>query len=173
MSDELENKENPDVIGDNLNSAPGADELAGVKAQLETKRATLAGAQATLTDKDGTIARLEAHIAGLQQGFDDKAAALAQLQEANTQAVVKYLEAVRSANTALPADVITGETIEDIDASVAHAQAIADAVRETLADEARKARVPAGAPTRAINLDGLTAKEKITLGLQQQKGGNA
>jgi len=169
MSDELENKENLD----NQDNAPGPDELADVKAELATERATLAEAQATLTGKDEAIAKLEAHIAGLQQGFDEKAAALTQLREAHVQAVAKYLEAVRSANIALPADVITGETIEDIDASVAQAHAIAGAVRETLADEAKKGRVPAGAPTRVINLDGLTPKEKIALGLQQQEGGNA
>ena len=177
MSDELENKENLD----NQDNAPGPDELADIKAKLEAERATLAEAQATLAGKNDSIAKLEAHIAGLQQGFDEKAAALTQLKEAHVRAMAKYLEAVRSANTALPADVITGETIEDIDASVGQAQAIADAVRETLADEARKGRVPAGAPTRVLNLDGLTAKEKIALGLQQQrnspiqsgKGGNA
>ena len=173
MSDELENKENPGEIGDNLDNAPGPDELADIKAQLEAERATLAQAQATLTGKDEAIAKLEAHITGLQQGFDDNAAALAQLKEANTTAVTKYLEAVRGANTALPADVITGDTIEAIDASLGQARAIADAVRETLADEAKKARVPAGAPTRAMSLDGLNPKELIALGLQQQKGGNA
>ena len=170
MSEELEHKENPDVIGDN---APGPDELADTKAQLEAERATLAQAQATLTEREQSIATLEADIAGLQQGFDEKAAALAQLKETHATAIGKYLDTVRSLNAAIPADVITGDTIEDIDASVAHAQAIADAVRDTLADEAKKGRVPAGAPTRVINLDGLTAKEKIALGLSQQKGGNA
>ncbi len=184
MSEELENKENPDEVGkdqepkeDGANpdfmGTPSAQDLETIKAELEAERATLAEAQATLAGKNDSIAKLEAHIAGLQQGFDEKAAVLTQLREAHVQAVAKYLEAVRSANTALPADVITGDTIEGIDASVAQAQAIAGAVRETLADEAKKGRVPAGAPTRVLNLDGLTPREKIALGLQQQKGGNA
>ncbi len=173
MPEELENKENPGETGDNLNSAPGPDDLADVKAQLAIEQRNLAETGALLAEREQSIARLEAHVAGLQQGFDEKAAALAQLKETHATAIGKYLDTVRSLNAAIPADVITGDTIENIDASVGHAQAIADAVRETLADEAKKAKVPAGAPTRAINLDGLTAKEKIALGLQQQKGGNA
>jgi multidrug resistance efflux pump len=175
MAEELENEQ-----PENGDDTPTNNELADIKAQLEGERATLAAAQAslteaqaTLTEKDGTIATLEANIATLQQGFDDNVAALGQLQEANTTAIGKYLAAVRGANTALPADVITGDTIEAIDASVGQAQAIADAVRTSLADEAKKGKVPAGAPTRVVNLDGLTAKEKIALGLSQQKGGNA
>ena len=85
--------------------------------------------------------------------------------------MAKYLGAVRAANAAIPADVITGETIEAIDASLGQAVAIADAVRATLAGEAKNVRVPAGAPTRVVNLEGLTSSEKISLGLQQQKGG--
>ena len=176
MSDELENKDNPGETGDNVDNvdnAPGPDELADVKAQLETERAALAEARATLTDKDAAIASLQTQLGEVQSGFDAQAGLMAKFQEDTAAATGKYLEAVRSLNAAIPADVITGDTIEDIDASVAHAQAIADAVRQTLADEAKKAKVPAGAPTRAINLDGLTAKEKIALGLSQQKGGNA
>jgi len=183
MGDELENKQDlgdqeatesgsRSVSGDGSNpDSIGTEDLETIKAELAAERATLAEAQATLTEKDDTIAKLEASLATLQQGFDDNAAALAQVQQANTTAIGKYLEAVRGANTALPADVIAGDTIEAIDASVGQAQAIADAVRTSLADEAKKGKVPAGAPTRVINLDGLTPKEKIALGLQQQKGG--
>ena len=168
MSDELEtngvpiNRDEP---------APEPDELATITAQLEGERATLALAQAALTEKDNRISELETQLGEARSGFDAQAGQMARLQAASTAAVAKYLGAVRAANTALPADVITGETIEAIDASLGQAVAIADAVRATLAGEAKNARVPAGAPTRVINLDGLTPKEKIALGLQQQKGG--
>ena len=167
MGDELETQETQAT----QETAPQPDELEATKAQLAAEQATLAAAQATLTEKDDTITRLEAHIIGLQQGFDDQAVVLAQVQQANTAAVAKYLGAVRAANAALPADVITGATIEAIDVSFGQAVAIADAVRATLADDAKKGRVPAGAPTRVISLEGLTSSEKIALGLQQQKGG--
>ena len=175
MAEELENEQ-----PENGDDTPTNDELADINAQLEGERATLAAAQAslteaqaTLTEKDGTIAALQTQLGEVQSGFDAQAGLMAKFQEDTAAATGKYLEAVRSLNAAIPADVITGDTIEAIDASVAQAQAIADAVRQTLADEAKKGKVPAGAPTRVINLDGLTAKEKIALGLSQQKGGNA
>ena len=160
MSEELENTQD----NAHSNDAPTEDELAGIRAQLEAEQASLAEAQAALTDKDDRIAELEASLAEARA----TAAEVEQLRPAHEQAVARYLEAVRVLNTGIPADLITGATVEAIDDSVAKAQTIADAVRASLAEQAKNARVPAGAPTREINIDGLDAREKISLGLSRQ-----
>jgi hypothetical protein len=96
---------------------------------------------------------------------------LASVKEAYAQAISKYLEAARALNAAIPQDVIAGQTIEEIDASVEKAKAIANAVKANLEAQAKEAKVPAGAPTRGeIALEGLSPREKIAAGIQQKGG---
>ena len=145
---------------DPQNTAPAPEDLEAITAQLEEKKKTKAAAEASLVEKDARIAELEA-----------TAAELSQVKEAHAQAIAKYLDAVRLANPAIPRDIIAGETIEEIDASVEKAKAIADAVRQNLEAQAKEARVPAGAPARGeISLEGLTPREKIAAGIQQKGG---
>lgn len=96
------------------------------------------------------------------------------ISEANARAIAKYLDAVKAVNPTIPPDIIAGATIEEIDASVEKAQSIAIAVKASLEAQAKEARVPAGAPTREnINLDGLSPREKIVVGIQQKQGGTS
>jgi hypothetical protein len=91
------------------------------------------------------------------------------VSEAREQAVLKYLDAVRLANPAIPQDIIAGETIEDIDASLAKATTIVESVRASLEARAKEAKVPAGAPPRTeIFAEGLSPREKIAAGIQQK-----
>ena len=159
MSEEL-NK--PNELNEPSNTTPTPDELESIKAQLQVERATLAEAQAVLTEKDGRIAQLQAEGEALR-------AERSNLQQAQAAAITKYLGAVKAANPALPPDTIAGETIEDIDASLTRATSIAAAVKASLEAHAKEARVPAGAPTRAIDLSALSPDEKIRVGLQQSK----
>jgi len=140
------------------NTAP--EDLEAIAAQLEEEKKAKAAAEVSLAEKDARIAELEA-----------TAAELSQVQEARDQAVAKYLDAVRALNPTIPRDIIAGETIEEIDASVEKARTIADAVRANLEAQAREVRVPTGAPTRgSISLEGLSPREKIAAGIQQKGG---
>lgn len=179
MSDELESKENPGNPGENEdpdcigNGAATPDELEFIKAELEAERATLAEAQAALTERDSRIAGLEAALSEAKQGSEALTGELAAAREAHASAISHYLNAQRALHPAIPEGIIRGESVRDIDDSVGMALSIADAVKAGLAAEAKNARVPAGAPTRAVNLDALSPGEKISLGLQQQKGGTS
>jgi hypothetical protein len=78
---------------------------------------------------------------------------------------------VKAANPTIPGDIIAGQTIEDIDASLAKAQSIATAITANLAAQAKEAKVPAGAPTRSeISTEGLSPREKIAAGIHQKGG---
>lgn len=163
MPEELENnEETPETPG--TNNVPTEDELEVIKAELEAERTALA-------EKDTRIAELEAQLNEVTTAREAFAAQLYEASDAHTQAVARYLEAVKAANPAIPQDVITGDTIDAIDASLGKALTIAEAVKANLAAEAQNTRVPAGAPTRAVNLEGLTADELIRLGISQ--GGNS
>jgi septal ring factor EnvC (AmiA/AmiB activator) len=145
--------------------------LETLKAQLEEERQAKAAAEAALAENDSRIAELEASLSEAKTGSEATAAELAQVKEANSQAVAKYLDAVRLANPTIPQDIIAGDTIEDIDASLAKATAIADSVKASLEAQAKEAKVPAGAPTRGeISVEGLTPREKIAAGIQQKGG---
>jgi len=189
MSEEMEKIDEPQET----HVTQETQQTQGTQATQSTL-AALAEAQSALTEKDDRISELEASLAEtretaglyeqlrnnydllqeeatrLQSNLDATGENLVILNDAAARATQKYLEAVRVLNAGIPGDLIDGATIAEIDDSVEKAQGITDAVRASLAAEARNARVPAGAPTRAVNLDGLDAREKITLGLAQQKG---
>jgi len=160
------------------NTAPEPEDLEIIKAQLEEEKKAKAAAEASLAEKDralGTMsarqAELEAELSEANQASEAAAAELAQVKEAHGQAVAKYLGAVRLANPAIPQDIIAGDTIEEIEASLAKATSIAESVRASLEAQAKEARVPAGAPPRGeISLEGLSPREKIAAGIQQKGG---
>jgi chromosome segregation ATPase len=177
-------EENPEEKKDpqeNPGGSPESDgastpeDLDAIKAQMEEEKKAKAAADqalsdvsARLADKDTRIAQLEASLSEVKRGSEAAAAELSQLKEAHSKAVSKYLDAVRVANSTIPQDIITGQTIEEIDAAVEKAQSIATAVKASLEAQAKEARVPAGAPTRGeISLEGLTPREKIAAGIQQ------
>jgi hypothetical protein len=165
-----ETKETPETP-ENPNEVSTPEDLEAIKAQLEEEKKAKAAAEAALAEKDTRIAALEASLSEAKTGSEAAAAELAQVKEAHGQAVAKYLDAVRLANPAIPQDIITGDTIEDIDASLAKATTIAESVKANLEAQAKEAKVPAGAPPRTeISLEGLTPREKIAAGIQQKGG---
>jgi len=169
MPEENEETKETQEIPENPNEVSTPEDLEAIKAELEKEKKAKAAAEAALAEKDARIVKLEASLSEARQGSEATAAELAQVKEANAQAMAKYLDAVRLANPTIPEDIIAGDTIEAIDASVEKAQSIASAVRQSLEAEAKEARVPAGAPPRGeISLEGLTPREKIAAGIQQK-----
>jgi hypothetical protein len=153
------------------NSAATPDELATIKAELVAEHKAKAAIEATMADKDKRITELQASVSVVQQAGEKAAAELTLSKQAHTQAVAKYLDAVKLANPTIPGDVITGTTIDEIDASLKKASSIATAVKANLEAQAKEARVPAGAPTRTeISLEGLSPREKIAAGIHQKGG---
>jgi len=158
------------------NQASMAEDLAAIKAQLEDEQKAKAELRESLEKKDFVIAdletkhgELEAALSEAKQGSEVGAAALTAAAEAKQQAVAKYLQAVKALNPQVPEDIITGETIEEIDASVEKAKATVEAVKQSLQAEAAATKVPAGAPTRgAISLEGMSPREKIAYAISRQ-----
>jgi len=120
-----------------------------------------------LTERDDRIAELEVSLAQAQ-GI---ASEVDSLRQARSEAVSHYLGAQRALNPHLPEGVIRGESIKEIDDSVSEATSIAQAVRTNIEAEVKNARVPAGAPTRSVDMEALSPSEKIRVGLSQEKGG--
>lgn len=100
---------------------------------------------------------------------DEVTEALAQeeqtTREALAAAVAAYRRVVLDANPYAPPDLVAGETVAEIDASLERARAVVAQVREQIA-AATAREVPAGVSGRtAVDLAGLSAREKIAYGL--------
>ena len=170
-NEEIKEPEKAQETQEHNDGVATTEDMEAIKAQLGKEQATLAEAQAALAEKDARIAELETSLSQEKSERELALADLAATREANTAAVSKYLDAVRLANPAIPQGIITGDTIEDIDASLAKATTIAESVKASLQAQAKEAKVPAGAPPRGeISLEGLTPREKIAAGIQQKGG---
>jgi hypothetical protein len=171
MPEEINKPEEPQKAEQAHNSAPNPEDIGTIKAELEEERKANTAAETALAQKAKRITELEASLSVVSQASETAAAELGQAKAAHTKAVSKYLEAARALNPTIPKDIIAGQTIEDIDASLAKAQSIATAITANLEAQAKAGRVPAGAPTRGeISTEGLSPREKIAAGIHQKGG---
>ncbi len=87
---------------------------------------------------------------------------------ARREAVHRYRAALLAQSPELPAELVTGETVEEVEAAVQRARELVARVRDRLAMDAVRV-VPAGSPLRSPpNLDALSPAEKIRLGLSRR-----
>ena len=107
----------------------------------------------SIAEKDARIAELEGQATESKSAIDVAAADLAATTRTKDEAVAKYREAVKNMNPTIPAELIAGNTVEDIDASVEKGKGIVQAVVAANKPAARTPVVPAGAPVRTeLNL---------------------
>ena len=149
------------------------DSLTALRAELDKEREALGAAMDKIAIKDERISELELNATQLQSNLDATQETMVMLNSAVNDAADKYLAAQRALHPEVPSALIKGATISEVDESVTAGLQVVEAVRSTLAAEAKQNRVPAGAPTREVNIDALSPDEKIKLGLaQQREGGN-
>ena len=85
-----------------------------------------------------------------------------EIGKALPQAVAAYKELMLQANPGILTELITGDTVEEINESLKNARILVDRVRQEMEAEASKTRIPAGAPQRApLDLSALSSREKI------------
>ncbi len=136
------------------------------RARAEEGRAAAAGAGAA-GEPDGALA------ASLGAALAEARAALEAERAALREAVGRYRVAVLAAEPALPPELVTGESIEAVDASIDAARRAVARIREQVAKEARESRgFPAGSPAREeFSSEGMSAAEKIVAGLARFERG--
>ena len=142
--------------------ADGEDETENLKHENEELNREL-------KDRDTAILRLEqeraardSEIVALKQAMEDAEGRIKETGENLTKAVASYKEQVIQGNPGVPADMIVGETVEEIDESLKKALALIEKVRQEMEAEVSNMRIPGGAPQRTpMDLSGLSAREKI------------
>ena len=142
-------------------------ELEGLLAQrdkeLASRDSRISELEQLVVDRDDQIATLKQSVAELEQKLTD-------VNNALTQAIASYRALVVKTNPGVPEELITGDTIEAIDKSLANAQTLIDMVRQELEAEIAAAKVPAGAPQRApVDLSALSPREKIQYAIGGKK----
>ena len=84
------------------------------------------------------------------------------------EAVARYRDAALAAEPELPPDLVAGETLDEVDASLAAARRAVAQIRQRIAEHATRG-FPAGAPARSGgSTEGMSAAEKIARGLEQR-----
>ncbi|MYD37028.1 MAG: hypothetical protein F4X20_08525 [Dehalococcoidia bacterium] len=125
---------------------------------------TIEAMQAELAARDERVSALEEHLITLEREL--------------STTVSRYRLALLDTAPEVPGDLVSGTTAEELESSLAKAKGVVEQVRtrllEGMESESRDTEqpgpgIPAGAPPHTLN-DGsadLTAREKITLGLER------
>jgi chromosome segregation ATPase len=161
-----DNKQEPNPNGEELESSRVA-ELEGLIAErdeaLVAKEQHLAELEQALTAKDEQVAALTQSAAELEQK-------LAGLEESLAQAISSYRALTVKYNPSVSEEQVSGDSIEEIDASLASAQALINRVRQELEAEMAAARIPAGAPQRTpADLSALSPRDKIQYAIGERR----
>jgi uncharacterized coiled-coil protein SlyX len=167
-----------EIIDETTNETPSAEDYAAIKLELETERQRAQGlvTEATMPLQE-RITALEAEVSVKTQDIE---AMKGQLTEASTNfegakaayayAVEDFKKLAAASNPLIPPEVIFGTTVEEVKASLARTNKLVANVQESLAKQAIANAVPAGAPARTgPNVEGMSTKEKINLGLEQAR----
>ncbi len=135
-----------------------------------SERPTIETMQAELAARDERVASLEEQVITLEREL--------------STTVSRYRLALLDTVPEVPGDLVSGATAEELESSLAKAKGVVEQVRTRLLegmestfsphsgdsrDPSESSGIPAGAPPRTLN-DGsadLTAREKITLGLER------
>jgi hypothetical protein len=142
------------------------ESIEGEAEQLQRDKEALAG---EVKVRDKTIAGLEkslaekaAELASVKKALDTAGTNLSQLKTELTAALTSYKETVVQAHPGVIAELVTGETVEQVNESVKKAKALVSRVRQEMEAQVLTTRIPAGSPPRAKpDLSGLSAREKI------------
>ena len=153
------------------------DEREQLGAQLQQEQQDRQDFVAALTERDDKIEQLTTllqqardDVEARQDAADNAWTEMTALRQAKDEAVNACRDALRLAHPELPPDLIRGETVEELAASVQSASTLVEKVRAALQSEKNVARVPAGAPVDSgPDLDDLTPREKIAAGVTRAK----
>ena len=152
----------------NQEKEPDGGELDGSRAaELEER---LAEKSSRLSDLEQALAERDDQINALKQSIAELEAQMNGLKDGQSQAIASYRALVVSSNPDLPEELITGDSVEEIDKSLADAKALIDRVRQRLETEIAGAKIPAGSPLRtAVDLSALSPQEKIQYAMGERR----
>jgi predicted nuclease with TOPRIM domain len=153
------------------------DKLAEAEAEVERMQTTAADSEArathleeVLTQARTELASRDVELTALSDSLSTARADADELRGGLRSAAEKYRQAVLASRTEVPPDLVSGETVEEVDRQLEAALRMVAQLKSHLESQAQAQRVPAGAPPRrATDTTALTPTEKISYGLTQRK----
>jgi predicted RNase H-like nuclease (RuvC/YqgF family) len=150
------------------------EQLAAAHADIELLQTRLAEAESRDAERAAKDAELKRQISTLEAQLTEQSSeveglrsTLTNVQEQARDAAQRYRQAVLDREPELPAELVSGGSVSEVDDSVARARETVSQVRLHLEQQAQARRVPAGAPVRGEpDVAELSASEKIRLGLR-------
>jgi len=131
----------------------------------------LSAAQAeALAQAKGELASRDEELATLRDGLAAARSEAEELRAGLRSAAEKYRQAVLASRAEVPPDLVSGETVEEVDRQLETAMRMVAQLKSHLESQAQTQRVPTGAPARrGPDLAALSPTEKISHGLAQRK----
>jgi chromosome segregation ATPase len=161
-----DNKEEPNPSEEERESSR-VEELEG---RLAEKDEALAAKEQRIAELEQALAEKDEQLAALTQSAAETEQKLAGLEESLAQAISSYRALIVKYNPGVAEEQIVGDSIEEIDASLASAQALINRVRQELEAEMAAARIPAGAPQRTpADLSTLSPRDKIQYAIGERR----
>ncbi len=147
-------------------NSDGAEEQAEASVAEDERVQAL---EARLAQLEATVEGQRLVLAAREEEAQRRGQEAATLKEQLGLAVARYREMALAKALDVPAELVVGETVEEIDASLAAAQALVDRVRKQMEARAAAERVPTGAPARKPpDLSALSPREKIAYALSKE-----
>jgi predicted nuclease with TOPRIM domain len=136
--------------------------LAELESLITRKDRELTARDNRISELEETVTGLESEIISLKQAVAEANDNLSKLNDSLVQAIASYRELVIQANSDVPEELVSGDSIEAINNSLVSAKELVSKVRKGVEAEISLVRVPTGAPQRTTpDLSALSPREKI------------
>lgn len=146
---------------------PLADE--GLRQRLQDKERLVEDSTRRVVALEEEVERQEAESRRLREERDQLGGKLAGVQAQAQEALARYREKLLTSAPEVPPELVKGDTVVEVEASLAAAQDLVERVRRQLLAQSAAQRVPSGVPTRrGLDLSTLSPAEKIALGLKDR-----
>ena len=151
----------------------GPAETAVPSAEVETNIENEAGPSAGEVISNETlevrVRELEREIGGLRSTIGERSQEVEALKWEIAKAAIRYRAALLAAVPEVPEELVQGQTVEELDASLASARRVVEKIAGQLESQAAAQRVPSGVPPRrGPDLGALSPREKILYALQKR-----
>jgi hypothetical protein len=152
-----------------IGGTPGGDPPAGdppAAPPVKTPEQRIAELEGELAGRGARISDLEKEAKEVNKLAITK---LAEIDGNLKKTLTGYKALIVAANPDVLPELISGETIEALDNSLANGKELTNKVKTNLEAQGQKKRIPAGAPARGPeDTSGLSAREKISRGITRQ-----
>lgn len=153
-----------------------ADETKGPESETkapsgETKAPASEAEQALaarVAELEGQLAAKDSELSEAKKTLDAQAADINTFKTGNQAAVAAYRKLAVSSNPIFTEELLTGSTIEEVQACMQKVSGLAAGIRARLEAELKETIIPAGAPERSgPDTSGMSPREKIKQGLNK------